>query len=110
MLHSGASARENGGRLFPEPHAIQRRGLPNALNRRWFRVGPCLDNLAPSALRQPEIAGYRRSWKRRKVLDIRCQIVALVFDRMLRSERGALLFIEAIDFFTDPRQALRSHP
>jgi hypothetical protein len=40
--------------------------------------------------------------ERRKVLNILREIAALIFDRLLRFERRALLFIEAIDLFADP--------
>jgi hypothetical protein len=76
---------------FPETISIQRSDLSNPLHSRPLRVWPYLDDLAPSALCQAEIPRRSRLRKRRKVLDIFGQIIALVFDWLLRFERGGTI-------------------
>jgi hypothetical protein len=65
----------------------------------WFRNA--LDEIAPSALRQTERAGGRRLREGGKIRDILGQIVALVFDRLIRFQRSGLVLIEPVNLLAD---------
>jgi hypothetical protein len=65
-----------------------------------------LDDLAPAAFRQAEIPCCCGLRKLRQIVDILGELVAFVFDRLIRLKRSALVAAKPIDLLADPNQPL----
>jgi hypothetical protein len=67
-------------------------------------------NIAPTPLRYPDLGGNGLLREPREIRDIICEIVALVFNWLIRFERSTLVLVKPIHLLADPDQLLGLDP
>jgi hypothetical protein len=65
-----------------------------------------LDDVMPSPFGYTEIDGCRHLWEGGEVVNIFCEILAFLFDRLTGLQRDTLVAAKPIDLLADPNQPL----